>query len=324
MLLGSPFEQPSFQSCWVTHFTPKFGLVSQVGDFVVHPERRAKGLLRLRALRLKGWNVAWSQRLNENHWTAFDAALDQKSWDYFRLTCDTSEPALDETKAALLERKLLLYLFQAPVHYSVDLSEGWEAYFNSRSANTRKNIRKTLRQAKAFKPHRVFFEGTEGVDAFCDAFFPLHQRYWQEKSGQSYFNDPQEQAFTRAWLKQLQDQGVLTLEALHLDKTLANLSASFQWGEASYCLYTMNTGHHLELSPGVLSLYLRFQRAQEEGITTFLLGPGDYPYKRQLANHTIAHEDWLVVPQYSWAGRLYALGLSRCMPPVPPQQSQTI
>jgi hypothetical protein len=259
-----PYSLQSFYDCWWEHLSPKFNILQAQNNFVIH-RRGIPGKIGLKELRYAGWNSAWSQDFGPRDEKEFLTLLDNSQWDYFYLIWQESRKKGQAFKAL---RDMNLTLLQKPVStaYWIDLSNGFDCYLNDLSAGRRKDIQKKLRKAAPLNPEMRRFRGEEGIEQFFSIFFKHHIKYWDQKTGHSYFNDPRERNFIQAWAKSLEKEGRLLLEGFYLNNTLSNLTMNILINHTLYSLITINTGAFPEHAPGLLSLYYRMKNAQEYNI----------------------------------------------------------
>ncbi len=311
MDIAYPFDEAAFYDTWWETLAPKFQPLAREGEMVLYPHRLFKGLLTLREVRLAGWNVAWSQDLTPERLQQFQALIQKHPWDCLRLTWCERRRTLQAFEALAA---LGFPVYQLPINpdYRVDLSGGWEAYFQRLSRASRKDIRRKLAQAEPLNPTLHHYDAPHKISAFFERFIPLHREYWTQKTGSSYFDDPREQRFIHAWAGRLSEQGALVLDRLMLEGEPANYSMNIVSGQTRYAFLTVNTGIHREAFPGIVGLQLRIQAAAQAGLRWFNQGPGEYPYKVQSSDVCDNRFELVVINPASWRGRLFErLKLSR-------------
>jgi len=299
-----PYETALFHRCWWQSLASRFDIPVKVGDLLICRKKLAKGLITLREARVAGWNNAWNQDLTADRVEALEELEHTSRWDYFRLIWNEgreSRQALDK-----LDEKGFLWMQKpAPTEYWIDLSEGFEGYLMSLSANGRKSLRKKARRSQDFNPQLVFCYTDEEIDAFFEEFFPHHWAYWDEKSSGSYFHAPEEREFIINWAKALNRNGQLLLDRLVMNGETVNMSMAIRAGDAVYWLLTLNTGKLLEATPGMVGLYMRLELLAAQGVKSFHMGSGDYFYKVQCANRQDTCHEVIVCNPRSLKGRLY-------------------
>jgi hypothetical protein len=299
-----PYETPLFQQCWWQSLASRFDIPVKMGDLLICRKKLLKGLLSLREARVAGWNNAWHQDLTATRVDALEELAHTSRWDYFRMTWSEARQnrqALDR----LTQKGFLWTQKPAPTQYWIDLSEGFEGYLNSLSANGRKGLRKKYKRALPLNPELVTCHTDEAIDAFFEEFFPHHWAYWDEKSSGSYFHHAEEQQFIIQWAKALNQNGQLLLERLVLDGKTVNMSMAIRSGNAVYWLLTLNTGELLDATPGMVALYMRLEQLAAQGVTSFHMGSGDYFYKVQSANRQDTCHEVIVCNPRSLKGRIY-------------------
>ena len=299
-----PYETALFQQCWWRHLASKFDIPVKMGDLLICNKLMAKGLIKLREARVAGWNNAWHQDLTAQRVTELEELAHTSGWDYFRLIWREDREHLQALDS--LQKTGLLWLQKpAPTQYWIDLSQGFEAYLSTLSANGRKSLRKKARRSVSFNPELVPCHTDEEIDAFFTEFFPHHFAYWDEKAGGSYFHDLEEQQFIIHWAKALNQTSELLLDRLVMNGETVNMSMAIRTGDSVYWLLTLNTGRLLESTPGMVGLYMRLEHLAAQGVKRFEMGSGDYFYKVQSANRQEACHELIVCNPRSLKGRLY-------------------
>lgn len=301
---GAPFEIPLFRDCWFAHLAEKYQVTERHGDFVLHRKTKAKGLLALNELKFFAGHTAWFQDFNDQRVDAFLAMQGKLDWDYCYTVWAESRAELQAFSRLETLGFPVLQGWAKPMHM-IDLSKGYQGYLAQRNSKDRYNIRQKLRNAEKLHSELFLYERFEDIEPFFERFFELHVPYWQGKTGYSFFADPAEQRFTVEWAKALHKAGKLRLHGLNLNGKLANMSFGFMEGDTLYWMLTINTGHVLEVYPGMISLYLRIQEAANEGARQFNMGYGAMPYKLQTQTHTDPRNVLVVINPKSLKGKLF-------------------
>lgn len=300
-----PYETPLFQQCWWQSLASRFDIPVKVGDLLICRKKLLKGLLTLREARVAGWNNAWHQDLTAARVDALEELAHTSHWDYFRMTWSEARQNRQALER-LAEKGFLWTQKPAPTQYWIDLSQGFEGYLNSLSANGRKALRKKARRSLPLNPELAPCHTDEAIDAFFEEFFPYHWAYWDAKSpASSYFHSPEERQFIIQWAKALNRKNQLLLERLVMDGKTVNMSMAIRCGDAVYWLLTLNTGELLDATPGMVALYLRLEQLAAQGVKSFHMGSGDYFYKVQSANRQDACHEVIVCNPRSLKGQLY-------------------
>ncbi len=277
---------------------------------MVHRKKVAKGFLSLKEVRISGWNTAWDQALTEDRLAELQQLQQTNQWDYFRLRLKVNHdlPQSTERLAALGFPSVMV---PAPCQYSIDLSQGLDAYMKGLSHNSRKSLKKKTRLAQALKPRLVTVSESKSVEQFLEELIQHHIQYWDQKVGHSYLNHPEEKQFLYHWALALHQSGQLVLDRLMMNDQTVNLSLGVRSGDAFYWLFTVNTGLFNEYAPGIVGLNLRLEACAQKNIQQFHMGAGDYFYKIQSANMTLPCADIYVINPDSWKGMLYHRWLKR-------------
>lgn len=299
-----PYETALFQQCWWQTLASRFDIPVKVGDLLICRKRMLKDLVSMREARIAGWNNAWHQDLTAERIEALEELAHTSRWDYFRMTWSEAR----QNKQAfekLGEKNFLWFQKPAPTQYWIDLSQGFEAYLNSLSANGRKSLKKKARRSLPLNPQMIACRTDEEIERFFEEFFPHHMAYWDEKSEGSYFHVPEERQFIVQWARALNRSGQLLLERLVMDGKTVNMSMAVRSGDAVYWLLTLNTGELLDYTPGMVALHMRLEQLASQGVQSFHMGSGDYFYKVQCASRQDACHEVIICNPRSLKGRFY-------------------
>lgn len=299
-----PYESDAFHRNWWTHLACRFDIPVKGKDLLIHRKSIAKGLIRLKEVRVSGWNNAWNQRLSLERLQELAELSHTSPWDYFRITVAETERS-EILREQLKAQGYWVLELPAPCQYSVNMSDGLEGYLKGLSHNSRKSLKKKNRVAQALNPTLVEIKQASEIEPFFEALFTHHISYWEGKTGYSYFNEPAERNFIVNWAKSLYQEGKLVLDRLMLADETVNLSMGIQTGQAFYWLLTINTGLHQDYAPGIVGLYMRLEKLATQGVALFHMGAGDYFYKVQSANQITNVFDLIVVNPASLRGRIY-------------------
>lgn len=300
-----PFEAKAFLDSWWENLAGKFPVYAREGQMVGVKRPVLKGLYNLKSLRIAGWNNYYYQDLTETRFEEFLTLSRTVPWDYFEMYWNT---AYTDEKNFEIFRHFGYEPVQQPAMPSpiIDINQGWEAYWQGRSAKYRRDLNKKMTTLAPLNPSLVYYNEPDAIDTFFERFFPLHWRYWDEKTGQSFYHDPREQTFIKAWCHRLAEAGQLELTGLSLGGEIANLGLNIVFNQTMYCILTMNTGVHLDCHPGLVSMHLTVQDACAKGLEKIDIGPGETHYKRKIATDFEECKTLLVFNPKSIASRFYA------------------
>jgi len=302
------FENDQFLSNWRQHLLPLQHVRPLSPNWYVGHKKILNNTLTVKKLYLAGWSVAWSQILSPVkllELTTYDA---KKEWDCASIVWSQ---ALESHQAFAEMEALGHHILQlpGPINYSIDITEGSEAWINQLSANTRKNLRRKLKKVQPFSRELLLLETPAETETFFEDFFRMHLQYWQEKTGFSYFEHPAERDFILGWVQDLRairhphitpQLFVSTIEGVPV-----NLSLNIRFYDKSYGLLTINTGHYPELATGFVALYDQVIDAEKQGIHQLYQGPGDYEYKKHYCNLQLSTQCAKIANRNSTRGKLY-------------------
>lgn len=308
-----PFETEGFYECWWQYLSQKWEVSHRQQDLLIYPKKAFKGLLSFKEARIAGWRHSWFQDLTETRVKGLLDLQQQHGWDCFRLTWD--ETRRSQQRFDLLQNAgyRLIQLEYAP-QYLIDLRGGFETYLKSLSHNGRKALKKKVRLGQALEPHLVSITQESDIEAFYEEVCAHHIPYWTQKSGYSYFSDPAELKFHIEWAKALHRSGQLRLERLVMGGETVNLSMGVLCGQTFYWVLTINTGLHLDYSPGMVGLALRLEDLAQQGVEKCNMAGGDFFYKVQSSNCQNPRKEMVILNPRSLKSRLYQEWLLRKHP----------
>ncbi len=298
---ANPFQEDIYKSCWFEHLAEFYEVKAQYGDFTLHHQRFAKGLLGFRELRLYATQTAWFQDLTEERVHAFASLSQEIPWDSFMMNWADSRKDIQAVEQLKQLGYPMMAAWNTPMHM-IDLRNGFDGYLASRNAKERYNIRQKL--SHAHRCELVRYDRFEDIEPFFERAFELHIPYWRHKIGYSFFEVPEKRAFAVAWAKEMYATGRLRLHGLKIDGELVNLSSSFLHDHTMYWGLTINTGEKLDVYPGLVSLFLRMQEAVAEGATLFNMQYGAMAFKVQMQTHADNRHVLIVTNPKTLTGRM--------------------
>lgn len=176
----------------------------------------------------------------------------------------------------------------------IDLSQGWEAFYASRSRSLKKKnnlIANRLRKAGQIEIDWVRPEQGSASDyaAALQTAIDISAKSWKQDTGNS-LDQPGPNAFIQRLSQRAAEQGWLSIWLLKLDGK--PLAMEYQLADEKH-VYALRADFDSacpqDLSPGsYLNMHL-LERHFQSGHTQYCMGPGDNPYK------------------YRWADRAHAL-----------------
>jgi len=163
----------------------------------------------------------------------------------------------------------------------VDLSQGWQAYYATRSRRLKKgnnHIRNRLERAfERIEVHR--WEGEGDAEVMFQRLVRLSAASWKRETGLT-FDRPAPQAFLRALFEHFLPRGELTVWWLALDGEAAAAELQLRHGGHVYALRADYDPRFEAYSPGTYLFWRLLQALLEEGLEgRYWMGPGENPYK---------------------------------------------
>jgi hypothetical protein len=288
-----PTDTQAFQRLW----GQKTPTVSE--RLVVVP--RQLGPVRLKQLRIIGFHLDWAQGFSTD--LAEEVLTLPQRWDYFKLRWQND--ASTQAGFELLQRagRQVIHLPDMAEFQIWFGADGWDSYWSSRSKSLQKDLRKKLKRAEGLNPTFTRISDPAHVSGFLARFATWHVAHWeQQRQVPSLFSNPAELAFWQTWCRQQVEAGSAWLCTLYLDGQPCAMSIGMQQETTLYSLFSVTSGAHRELGPGLIALYLELQAAAAANIQMYNLGPGGTDYKARWANRQAPYQIALV-PQ-SWLGHL--------------------
>lgn len=192
-------------------------------------------------------------------------------WDVIRLSLPEDSPLLPPLRELgwfVPERHDWLQ------NSRIDLSEGWEAYWQNRPASLRKELRRSLRH---LPPHRFLRADEHNLERMLGELYRLHSWRWgPQKKWQEYYG------LIRALAWRALPRRELFLYGLELDGKLAAVNFALSCKGCFYGFMAAFRPEYSKLGIGSLLQLSQLEEACAEGIRCFNLGPGKFRWKEQL------------------------------------------
>jgi CelD/BcsL family acetyltransferase involved in cellulose biosynthesis len=162
---------------------------------------------------------------------------------------------------------------------ALDLPASYEEYVDERSQSFRAKTRKRLRRFERSTGAMRMVEAADLAGALRD-LVRLHGLRAESK-GERH---PEVDGRLARLLELVAASDALRVRAFEMvvDGQRAGITVRIDRGSAAYSYNDGLDPAHMSLSPGILLELESIRDALEDGITRYDLGPGDYPYKREL------------------------------------------
>jgi CelD/BcsL family acetyltransferase involved in cellulose biosynthesis len=170
---------------------------------------------------------------------------------------------------------------------TMDMPDGWQAaYEHATSSKTRNTHRRRLKQLA--REGDLAFVRNETADdvgrALSDAF-RIHALRWTGRRDLSSLGEPAGQAYNRAALGVLSDDGYVRLIELRLGGVAIAFHLYLLLGETMFVYRLAFDPAYARFSPGLLTTLEAIRQASDEGARRVEFLVGDERYKRELADH---------------------------------------
>lgn len=186
---------------------------------------------------------------------------------------------------------------QAPYVDLAALRRRGEGHLAPLSANTRAQLRRTLRLYQAAGPLRVACAETPAAaHAALDALAALHQAAWQRRGKPGAFADPRFGRFHHALIDRLLPRG--ELELLRVSAGQETVGYLYNFRQHGHVMAYQSGFHYAgalrHQKPGLTCHHLAIERNLAEGMDVYDFLAGDDRYKRSLATGAAALH-WLTL-----------------------------
>ncbi len=211
-----------------------------------------------------------------------EALMETPGWDVLQLDHLPEAGCLHRHLVPALETLGLVSTREASDGNAwVDLSQGWESYYATRSRRLKKgnnHIRNRLERAfERVEVHR--WEGGGDLEAMFQRLVHLSAASWKRETGLT-FDRPAPQAFLRALFEHFLPRGELVVWWLALDGEPAAAELQLRRGGHVYALRADYDPRFEPYSPGTYLFWCLLQALLEERLDgRYWMGPGENPYK---------------------------------------------
>ena len=170
----------------------------------------------------------------------------------------------------------------------LDLSPGIDA-FDGFSANTRQQLRRSLRAWDAIGPLRLDIASSDQADACLDALADFHQRYWAGRGKPGAFAEPFFGRFHHALLKRASERQSVDLIRISAgDRVVGYLYNFVHDGWVAAYQSGFDFGPDADrLRPGLICHLMAIRHYARAGMRRYDFLGGEARYKRSLANAEI-------------------------------------
>jgi CelD/BcsL family acetyltransferase involved in cellulose biosynthesis len=302
----TPFTSEVYQQLWSTHVAPSLKILTRRPPFVIIRQSVLKGLLPLRVMRLAGWEHDWAQPFSSELGRQLITFAQQTSrWDLFRITsrCQDHEN-LALTLSQLVEHGFETLTWQTDGEFIIDVSQGWQPYWESLSSKCRCELRRKIKKAESLQPEWYLLNHRSDVESLLEQFLDEHTRYWQDKNVETLYRQSVERTFFHHWAMTMMADETMRFYGMYLNGQLASMRFGIFHHQNYYSLMTINTGAYQEYSPGVLAMIEEIHAVADAGACQYNMGPGRLRYKEQLAQKEFPYTTVFGINPKSIRGRL--------------------
>jgi hypothetical protein len=254
----------------------------------------------LKQVRKPGWQLDWAQTVTE---TDLDNLIALKQpWHYFKAVCPPGLTA--DFQQRLFQYGLTAYVtpFQPEAH--VNLSDGWDAYWQTRKHNHKRDMQRRMNKLNKTGFHVHTIQDDTTLRAMLALFFEWHQSYWHARQVLSQYASPEAQNRLTAWLSHALQENRLWGKVLIIDNQPAAISFGMVEHNQVYSLLSAYHQAFSDYSPGSSLLYLELQHAATANVHTFRLGPGENFQKSRWQTDTLYTQTLFIPNPTSTIGRL--------------------
>ena len=238
--------------------------------------------------------------------------LGVKDWDEIRFSALSDRNARITTKAAQ-DRNLIVEIFSERETYWVDFTEIQTKFAGdfiaSRSANTRAQLRKALKQTQSeLGKCAIEVAATlEQAQEWLNELGRLHLRRWNPNGKIEGFNNPRFVGFHRQCLEDLwSTEQVKIIRLVAGQKPIAYMHYFISDNRAYFNMSGIDYDESKAHRPGLVAHWLAIEFFQRAGLTVYDFLAGTNRYKESLSTHT-ASQVHLLVRRKRWFFMLESL-----------------
>jgi CelD/BcsL family acetyltransferase involved in cellulose biosynthesis len=235
---------------------------------------------------------------------------ESKAWKVLHLEAvSTADPILASFQTAMLRQGCRCQARLVANTWQVDQPDGWEAFLEGLSKNSRKMFRK--RSSDLEKTRIRWVHDKSDLNDFLPILTDLHQRRRRALGDDGCFADPRFTQFLATASQRLLDRNQLQAFSIWLDGQPIAADIGFRSKDRWLCYQAGIDPEKMEHEPGKLANIHILKNAERFGIHTIDFLRGDEPYKQQLkANPHAVHDLRFTRPgfqgqatQWSWKAR---------------------
>lgn len=305
--------------------TPDMPQVIGILPLVVRREETKLGVVRVLTFPLHGWGTSYGPIGPEPLRTLDEAcrylACEPRDYDLFDLRWIDDRQGLGESAARAMRHagfaNRRAVWFDA---YHVNLHDGWDAYWASRTSHWRTNVRSNLKKlAKLgpveyvrYRPRGIEFGEDDPRWDLYEASVELASRGWQgQRTDGTTLSHPQVREYLRSAHEVAARFGAADINLLYV----AGQPVAFAYNYA-YCghVYGMRAGYdpaYKSLGAGSALTYHMLMDSSQRGDRVLDLGPGNMPSKVNWLNEVVPIYHYTNYSLWSW--RAWGLRLKRAL-----------
>jgi CelD/BcsL family acetyltransferase involved in cellulose biosynthesis len=204
-----------------------------------------------------------------------DHLQNQIGWDL----CNWQDLASDTPLQRLTDCKMLhTRLVDDTLCTAIPLNGSFDAYWQARSNELRRNVRRYTQKAEA--QGVIHFEASENPDpALLHALIELHSARWQRRGESGTIAANQSAHFLRDIATRFANGGILRLLTLRWNNAVVAVIVAFSWRKTMYGYLSAFDPEHEKLGFGRILLFNAIKYASHTGHTAWNFLRGDEPYK---------------------------------------------
>ncbi|GMQ88818.1 MAG: hypothetical protein BMS9Abin09_0256 [Gammaproteobacteria bacterium] len=225
--------------------------------------------------------------------SALSMLADNRDWDILDLRLIPHDNQLVGLLPGTCQRAGLRYILKVnSSNYRIDCSNGsWDGYYKTRSRRLKKGNNLIVNKlGKAIEGiemvhHRNISE--HDLEKILPRIISISAASWKRSTGLSLDN-PAPKRFIKCLSRHAMQQGWFSAWELNLDGQPVAMEYQLCYGKRIFALRSDFRDDFERLSPGT---YLNFRIIQslfgdDSEVESYLMGPGDNPYKMRWATHT--------------------------------------
>lgn len=193
---------------------------------------------------------------------------------------------------------------------ALNLKEGWDAYYASRSRNFRHRFRQSRNNLQKLGSFEFEIVALSGGEEIVHRLRQVDARTWQHANGSGLFSTPENEAFYKSLLRTFAKGGTGCIGFLKSGGRDIAYELGVRYGKTAYLLKYGFDQEYAAFRPGVLVQHFLCEHLAGQGVEEVDLCGEATQEKAKWATHFRSHHNIWLLNQQSLVGKCTSWGLS--------------